>query len=162
MSLPWKFRSSGIWRWIIGSVWFPNVLKEHETLRCWEAHTQRQWHITVDLNLLLHRRDSLQSHMSLSCYKGPHTMLVTFVVWCLWSNWNREWENMFVNWKWLPLVGLYDSFIWTIKLVGALLQIVVRNVSKFTEQTLSSNLYKLSIYFVLFLIIFCGSICRLV
>ena len=37
-------------------------------------------HITEDLSLLLHRGDTLQSHITLPCYKGPHTMTGTFVV----------------------------------------------------------------------------------
>jgi hypothetical protein len=44
------------------------------------SHPKTEFHITEDLNHQHHRGDRLQSHMSLPCYKVPHTMIVTFGV----------------------------------------------------------------------------------
>jgi len=112
MSLLWTIWSSGIWRWLVVSVWLSNVLKERgnfEILGC--THPKTECHITEYLNIQLQGGDTLQCHISLPCYKGPHNMIITFGVWCLWRNGNREWENMFVNWKWLSLVGSYCSLV---------------------------------------------------
>ena len=95
--------------WVGVTSWFSEETWDFEMLGSTLQKTE--CHISEDLNLQYHRGDTLQSYMSLPCYKGPHTVTGTFVVRCLWRNRNREKGNRFINWTWLRLVGLYCSFV---------------------------------------------------
>lgn len=71
-----------------------------------------QHHIPEDLNLQEHCCENFKtSHITATLTMAIFSMLVTFVIWFLWRNKTREWENMFTKSIKFAPVGLNYSLV---------------------------------------------------
>jgi len=82
------------------------------TLSCSEVHSERQsvTHRRGFASSVSPRWQTAVTHVT-AMLKGPHTMIVTFVVRWLWGNRNGGLGRVFVSSQWLPFVALYCATV---------------------------------------------------